>query len=90
MEQADTYTSPAPENVTGEPDQSQNPALSMVQPMNATLYFDNVEGFGEWSILLSTRAQNDLRDFKCNDDEMFQIAMKKTKWAFTLHSDDRC
>ena len=84
------YTSPAPENVTEELDQSQNPAFSMVQPMNATLYFDNVEGFGEWSILLSTRAQNDLRGFKREDEEMFQIVMKKIKWAFILHSDDYC
>jgi len=51
----------------------------MVQPMGAALYFDDVEGFGEWPILLSTRAQKDLRDFKRADGAMFRIVMKKIK-----------
>lgn len=78
------------ENAVTEPDQFQNPAFSMIQPMNATLYFNNIKGFGEWSILLSARAQNDLRYFKRNDDAMFRIVMKKIKWAFALHFDDCC
>lgn len=47
--------------------------------MNATLYFENVEGFGDWLILLSTRAQKDLRDFKRADGVIFRIAMEKLK-----------
>ena len=58
----------------------------MVKPMKATLYFDNIEGFGEWLILLSTRAQKDLRDFKRADSAMFRIAMKKIKWALIDYS----
>jgi len=45
--------------------------------MGATLYFDDIEGFGEWVILLSMRAQKRLRDIKCADFSMFQIIMKK-------------
>ena len=51
----------------------------MIQPMKAALYFDDIEGFGEWSILLSTRAQKDLRDYKRADAAMFRIIMKKIK-----------
>ena len=51
----------------------------MIQLMRAALYFDNIEGFGEWSILLSTRAQQDLRDSRRDDQETFRMAMKKIK-----------
>ena len=47
--------------------------------MKAALYFDDIEGFGEWSILLSTRAQKYLRDVKRTDGAMFRIVMKKIK-----------
>ena len=63
----------------GEPHQSRDPAFFMVQLMKAALYFDNIEEFGEWSILLSTRAQKDLRDVKRADSAMFQMVMKKIK-----------
>ena len=56
----------------------------MIQPMKAALYFDDVEGFGEWSILLSTRAQKDLRDYKRADGAMFRIIMKKMKYDLTF------
>ena len=62
-----------------EPDQSQGPTSPMIQLMKAALYFDNIEGFGEWSVLLSTRAQQDLRDVKRADREMFRMVMKKIK-----------
>ena len=68
----------------GESDQSQNPAFPTIQPMKAALYFDDIEGFGEWSILLSTRAQKDLRDVKRADGAMFRIVMKKIKWDLIL------
>jgi len=60
-------------------DQSRNPVPPTIQPMGAALYFDDVEGFGEWPILLSTRAQKDLRGFKRADGAMFRIVMKKIK-----------
>ena len=47
--------------------------------MKATLYFDDVDGFGEWPILLSMRAQKYLRDVKRADVSMFRIVMKKIK-----------
>lgn len=62
-----------------EPDQSRDPASSMIQLMKAAIYFDNIEGFGEWSILLSTRAQQDLRDIRHEDRETFLMVMKKIK-----------
>lgn len=52
--------------------------------MKAALYFDDVKGFGEWSILLSTRAQKDLRDYKRADGAMFKIIMKKMKYDLTF------
>jgi len=62
-----------------EPDQFRDPWSPMIQLMRAALYFDNIEGFGEWSILLSTRAQQDLRDSRRDDQETFRMAMKKIK-----------
>ena len=62
------------------PDQSSSPAFQMLaQPMQAVLYFGDVKGFGEWSILLSTRAQEDLRDCRRADGVMFWIVMKTIK-----------
>jgi len=63
---------------------SQSLAFPMVQPMKAALYFDDVDGFGEWSILLSTRAQKDLRDYKRADGAMFGIIIKKMKCDLTF------
>ena len=63
----------------GGPDHSLDPAFPMVQLTKAALYFDNIEQLGEWSILLSTRAQNDLRGLRRADFEMFRIVMKKIK-----------
>jgi len=51
----------------------------MIQPMKAALYFEDIEGFGEWAVLLSTRAQKYLRDVKGADGAMFRIVMKKIK-----------
>ena len=52
-------------------------AFPMIQPMKAALYFDDIEGFGEWTILLSTRAQKDLRDVNGANGAMFRIVMKE-------------
>ena len=63
----------------GGSDHPLDPAFPMVQLMKAALYFDNIEELGEWSILLSTRTQNNLRDIRRADFEMFRILMKKIK-----------
>lgn len=73
-----------------DPDRPRFPAFPMVQPMKATLYFDDIEGFGEWPIQLSTRAQKDLRDVKRADGAMFRIVMKKIKCDSILHRNDFC
>jgi hypothetical protein len=63
----------------GELDQSPESAFPMIQLMKAALCFDNIKGFGEWSILLSTRAQQDLRDVRRVEYEIFRMVMKKIK-----------
>jgi len=67
-------------------DQSQNPVLP---PVGNALHLDDIEGFGEWPIMLSTRAQKDLRDFRRADGAMFRIVMKKIRWDLTLRFNDR-
>lgn len=54
-------------------------AYPMVQPMKAALYFDSVDGFGEWRILISTRADRNLREAKRSDQNLFRIIIKKIK-----------
>ena len=63
----------------GGQDQPGDSAFPMVQPMRDALYFDDIEGFGEWSILLSTRAQKDMREVRRADGAIFRIVMKKIK-----------
>jgi len=55
--------------------------------MRVALYLDNVEGFGEWPIILSGRAQKDLRSVNHADGAMFRIVMEKIKWDPALHFD---
>ena len=50
-----------------------------VLPMKAALYFDSADGFGEWRILISTRADRDLRQARKRDAKMFGIYIKKIK-----------
>ena len=52
---------------------------SIVQPIRATLYFKNVEGFGEWRILLPTGVQECLREARRSNVAMFENVMKKIK-----------
>ena len=52
---------------------------SVIQPIKAALYFENVEGFGEWRILLSTEAQKYLRGARRSDGAIFKITVKKIK-----------
>ena len=50
---------------------------SIVQSIKASLRFDNVEGFGEWRILLSTKAQKYLREARRSNGTMLKIVVKK-------------
>jgi len=61
------------------PDESRGTVFPMIQPMKAALYFDDIEGFGEWAVLLSTQAEKDIRNVKRADGAMFGIVMKKIK-----------
>lgn len=54
-------------------------AYPMVQPMKAALYFDNADGFGEWRILISTRADTDLRYMRKKNSALFDITLNKIK-----------
>ena len=51
----------------------------MIQPMKAAFHFDSVDGFGEWQILVSTRADRNLREYKRSDQKLFRIILKKIK-----------
>ncbi|KAI1785582.1 hypothetical protein LXA43DRAFT_1185708 [Ganoderma leucocontextum] len=63
-------------------------AYPLVQPMKAALYFDSAEGFGEWRILISTRADRDLRQARRRDAKLFQIFVKKIKALSNGHFSD--
>jgi hypothetical protein len=60
-------------------DETDSPQYSFVQPMKAALYFDSADGFGEWRVLMSSRAEHDLRDARKRQPERFDIYMKKIK-----------
>ena len=81
---SEKVSSPTTKKAVVGSDQPRGLAFPMIQPMKAALYFDDIEGFGEWSVLLSTRAQKDLRDYKRADGAMFRIIMKKMKWDFSF------
>lgn len=52
---------------------------SVIQPIKASLCFENVEGFGGWRILLSTNAQKYLREVRRRNGTMFEIFVKKMR-----------
>lgn len=54
-------------------------AYPMVQPIKAALYFETADGFGEWRILISTRADRNLREFRNKNPTLFRIVIKKIK-----------
>lgn len=54
-------------------------AESAIQPIKAALRFENAEGFGEWQILLSTKAQKYLREVGRGNGTMYEIVVKKMK-----------
>ncbi|GJE94213.1 hypothetical protein PsYK624_103810 [Phanerochaete sordida] len=63
-------------------------AYPMVQPMKAAFHFDSVDGFGEWQILVSTRADRNLREYKRSDQKIFAIILKKIKELSNGHFSD--
>ncbi|KAG7450850.1 uncharacterized protein BT62DRAFT_1001665 [Guyanagaster necrorhizus] len=54
-------------------------AYPNVQPMKSALYFDTAEGFGEWTVVISTDADNFLRSARKKNLYTFNITMKKIK-----------
>jgi hypothetical protein len=76
-----------PKTVMAPPERPASSVFPMIQPMKGSLYLEDIEGFGDWVILLSTRAQKDLRDVKRSDGAMFRIVMKKIKygWPFPCY-----
>ncbi|KAH9945568.1 hypothetical protein B0H21DRAFT_877321 [Amylocystis lapponica] len=54
-------------------------AYPMVQPIKAALYFDNADGFGDWHVLISTRADADLRQARKREVKLFDIILKKIR-----------
>ncbi|PIL29959.1 hypothetical protein GSI_07870 [Ganoderma sinense ZZ0214-1] len=63
-------------------------AFPLVQPMKAALYFDSAKGFGQWRVLISTRADQDLRQARRRDAKLFQIFVKKIKELSNGHFSD--
>lgn len=62
-------------------------AYPQVQPMKAALYFDNADGFGQWRILISGRADRNLREARKKDTNLFRITLKKIKYPFPFAFD---
>ncbi|KAH7911824.1 hypothetical protein BJ138DRAFT_1005801 [Hygrophoropsis aurantiaca] len=56
--------------------------------MKAALYFDNAEGFGEWTILVGNGADRKLREFRKADVKIFSIIVKKIKQLSNGHFSD--
>ncbi|OCH88979.1 hypothetical protein OBBRIDRAFT_757238 [Obba rivulosa] len=64
------------------------PTTFPVLSVKAALYFDSADGFGDWRILISTRAERDLRQLKRADGKMFRIITKKMKELSHGHFSD--
>lgn len=79
-----TPQDPRSEAPTSISSNSPHSAYPLVQPMKAALYFDSAVGFGDWRILLSTRATQNLREARRADAKLFKIIVKKIKFV-TLH-----
>lgn len=57
-------------------------------PMKAALYLDGVDGFGEWRVQISSKAEKHLRSAKRADSKLFNIIMKKIKELSQGHFSD--
>ncbi|KAK7034640.1 hypothetical protein VNI00_012282 [Paramarasmius palmivorus] len=63
-------------------------AAPNIMPMKATLHFDNAEGFGDWKVYISSRANRDLRDARNRNPDLFRIIVKKIKELSKGHFSD--
>jgi hypothetical protein len=68
---------PSEATPSSEGAQLRHPAIPPTHSTETSTYFNGIENFGEWLILLSERAQKDLQGVKQDDAAMFQIVMKK-------------
>lgn len=59
----------------------------LIQSCNSALHFNSAEGFGEWRILISARADGDLREARRKDRKSFAIIVKKIKCVFKKMTD---
>ncbi|THH29327.1 hypothetical protein EUX98_g4868 [Antrodiella citrinella] len=78
----DHVSSSATTNSTAEiisPVPSEGSVYPQVQPLQAALHFDTVDGFGDWNIHITGRAESDLRFFRRRDPKLFDIVLKKIK-----------
>jgi hypothetical protein len=63
-------------------------AYPIVQPMKSALYFDTAEGFGQWTVAVSSDADNFLRSTHKKDITTFNITVKKIKELSCGHFTD--
>ncbi|ESK85770.1 hypothetical protein Moror_2448 [Moniliophthora roreri MCA 2997] len=54
-------------------------AASNVMPIQASLHLENADGFGDWRVYISSRANRDLRDARNRNREFFRVIVKKIK-----------
>ncbi|KAK0456952.1 hypothetical protein EV421DRAFT_1698757, partial [Armillaria borealis] len=54
-------------------------AYPIVQPMKSALYIDTAEGFGQWTVVVSSDTDNFLRSTHKKDISTFNVTVKKIK-----------
>ncbi|KAK0198015.1 hypothetical protein F5146DRAFT_1130959 [Armillaria mellea] len=64
------------------------PFVYPVQPMKSALYFDTAEGFGQWTVVVSSDADNFLRSTHKKDVFTFNLTVKKIKELSCGHFTD--
>ena len=90
VEQDATLDVSSPETTLNNDEEAQDAeattpaAFPLIQPMKAAFYFDSVAGFGEWRILISTRADSNLREARRKDPKTFGIILKKMKYVIQI------
>jgi hypothetical protein len=47
----------------------------------SSLYFDAANGFGDWRILVSSKAENHLRHARKQDGNTFMVVIKKIRFV---------
>ncbi|KAG6331849.1 hypothetical protein ID866_7241 [Astraeus odoratus] len=62
-------------------DVDQSPSMPEIyprlQPLKAALQVDNVEGFGQWDVIISSGATKDLKEIKRSDKERAEFVVNK-------------